>query len=94
MKRPVWEASFVVIAEHWPSWTFVLHSIGVQELKTVLPVAFANMVNEVLETNVGGTVYQGRGKELLKEAAMDERWKSKLILFKDQITLWQTSEIN
>ena len=39
VKRPVWEASCVVIAEHWPSWTFALHSIGVRELKTVLPVA-------------------------------------------------------
>ena len=70
----------MVITEHWPSWTFALHSIGVQELKTVLPVVSASTVKEVLETNLGGTVYQGRGKELLEEAAMDRRWKSKLIL--------------
>ena len=78
-RRPVWEASCVVIAEHWPSWTFALHSIGVRELKTVLPVASDRTVKEVLETYVGNTVYWGSGKELLEEVALDGSWKGKLI---------------
>lgn len=53
--------------------------MGVQELETVLPVASGNVVKEILETNVGGTVYRGSGETLLMEAAKDGRWQHKLI---------------
>lgn len=78
-KKPVWEASCVVIAEHWPSWTFALHSIGVRELQTVLPVASERTVKEVLETCIGSTLQRHKGKELIEGASHDRRWRRKLI---------------
>ena len=79
-KSPPCEASCVVIAEHWPSWTFALHSVGIQDVTTVLPVVSECALKELLETFVGGSIYRGNGSELLEEAARDGRWKSKVIL--------------
>lgn len=51
-----WNAQCVVVAEHWPSWSFALHALGVQKLETVLPVAGSQAIKEVMETSVGGTM--------------------------------------
>ena len=78
VKLSAWKASCVVIAEHWPSWSFALHSLGVQDLETVLSVASAGMVKEVMETALGSTLI-GKSKDVLEQAAVDGRWRKKLI---------------
>ena len=77
-KNSGWAISCVVIAEHWPSWSFALQSLGVQKLETVLPVAAAGTVKEVMETTVGGTVLR-KAEGVLEAAAADGRWKHSLL---------------
>ena len=67
-----------MVAEHWPSWSFALESLGVKALETVLPIAALQTVKEVRETSVGGSLV-GNAEAVLKEAAVDGRWKHSLI---------------
>ena len=73
-----WKMDCVVIAEHWPSWSFVLQSMMVQRLDTLLPVAAGRTVREIMETTVGGTVVRNAAS-VLDAAALDRRWKHSVV---------------
>ena len=46
----------VVIAEHWPSWSFALKTVGVKDLKTILGTSSARIKAEIKSTHIGDSL--------------------------------------
>ena len=60
--------SCVVFAEHWPSWSFALKTVGIGDLKTVLGCGHAKVKNELRASGIGDSLITW---EVLKKSWLD-----------------------
>ena len=48
-----WKVRCCMVASEWPSWSFALNVLGVEDIVTVMPTASTSMIQEVKATAVG-----------------------------------------